>query len=55
MVPGFGLTDPAFRGLDVGELVAGVTAYGPPVNIVDVKTRPGPAPGQQSVTIDYRR
>jgi len=29
MCPGFGVTDPAFRGLDVGEIQAGLAAFGP--------------------------
>lgn len=38
MAPSFGLTDPAFVGLDAGELAAQMQVYGPPVAIVDIVT-----------------
>lgn len=39
LVPGFGLTDPAFGGFSPGELAAEVTIYGPPVRLADVAVR----------------
>lgn len=38
MVPGFGLTDPAFRGVEPGEVAAGVALYGPPVRLEAVES-----------------
>ena len=40
MVPSFGLTEPAFRGIDPGEVAAGVELYGPPVRLVSVDASP---------------
>lgn len=40
MVPGFGITDPAFVGFRTAELVAGVKAWGPPVHIGAVDVTP---------------
>jgi phage baseplate assembly protein W len=37
MVPGFGITDPTFGTLDRSEVAAGVAAYGPDVNVTDVR------------------
>jgi phage baseplate assembly protein W len=39
-VPDFGLRDPAFRGVDVSELVGAVARWGPPVRLVDVTAEP---------------
>lgn len=36
LVPGFGLTDPAFGGFTPGELAAAVAVYGPTRTITDV-------------------
>lgn len=36
MVPGFGLTDPAFRGIDPQEVAAGLLLYGPSVRLEGV-------------------
>lgn len=36
MVPTFGLTDPAFRGIEPGEVAAGLSLYGPPVRLLGV-------------------
>lgn len=52
MVPGFGLTDPAFSGLNPGELVAGVKAWGPPVVIGDVTARPADD-ATELVTVEF--
>lgn len=56
--PGFGLTDPTFRGVDPAEVAAGVAAYGPSVTILDVASQPslaGGAPtGFVDVTVSYR-
>lgn len=35
LVPGFGVTDPAYTGLDLAELNVGLLDYGPPVTVVD--------------------
>lgn len=37
LVPGFGVTDPAFAGLEPSEVAAGVALYGPPVTITAVR------------------
>jgi hypothetical protein len=39
LVPGFGVSDPAFAGLSPTEVVAGVAEYGPPVAIRSVTAR----------------
>lgn len=39
LVPGFGVTDPAYGGFDAGELVAGLAVYGPPRTIVATPIR----------------
>jgi hypothetical protein len=38
LVPGFGLTDPAFRGIRAGELAAKVARWGPPVKVTSVSS-----------------
>lgn len=38
LVPGFGITDPAFAGLDDAELAAQVDVFGPPVIITNIAT-----------------
>lgn len=39
MVPAFGITDPAFRGIDVAEINAGLAMFGPPVSVTAVDAR----------------
>lgn len=36
LAPGFGITDPAFAGVESSEVLAGIQEYGPVVNIVTV-------------------
>jgi hypothetical protein len=38
LVPGFGITDPVFTGIDPAEIVAGLAAYGPAVTVSDVSS-----------------
>lgn len=40
LVPGFGITDPAYRGLDPAELRGGLAVYGPPVTVTGITARP---------------
>lgn len=52
MVPGFGISDPAFGRFHAGELVAGVARWGPPVRIDDVSVSfPSDATQRVAVTI----
>lgn len=43
LVPDFGITDPAFAGVNPSELVAAVARWGPPVRLTDVTAAPDPA------------
>lgn len=52
LVPGFGITDPAFAGFEAGELAAGVATYGPPVRIIEV-IEPRTSETEQEVTIHF--
>jgi hypothetical protein len=52
MVPGFGLTDPAFAGFRPAELVAGIQAWGPPVAVGEVATRPADD-ATELVTVEF--
>lgn len=40
LVPAFGVTDPAYRGLDPAELRGGIAVFGPPVTVTGITTRP---------------
>lgn len=40
LVPSFGVSDPVFARFDVGQLAAGLAAYGPPVTIRSAVSRP---------------
>jgi hypothetical protein len=52
LVPGFGIVDPTFVGLDVAALEAATALYGPDVQISDVVTTiTGPA--SQDVQIEF--
>ena len=52
LVPGYGIADPTFAGVDAGEVAAGVARYGPPVRIVNVTTTPA-GPAAHRVTVTY--
>lgn len=40
MVPSFGLTDPAFAGIEPGEVAAGIARFGPPVRLAAIDAAP---------------
>lgn len=52
MVPGFGLTDPAFAGFRPAELAAGLKAWGPPVAVGDITSRPADD-ATELVTVEF--
>lgn len=39
LAPGFGITDPAFVGVEPTEVLAGLAEYGPPVTIASLELR----------------
>jgi hypothetical protein len=39
LVPGFGITDPTFAGIDPTEIVAGLAEHGPAVTLTDVQAQ----------------
>jgi phage baseplate assembly protein W len=39
LAPGFGITDPTFRGIDATEVIAAVAEHGPDVTVGDVTVR----------------
>jgi hypothetical protein len=51
LVPGFGVSDPVFAGFDPAEIAAGVSAYGPPVQIESIDVTPA---GDGTVAVDIR-
>lgn len=40
LAPGYGVSDPAFAGVDPSEVVAAVNAFGPDVTVTAVTSRP---------------
>ena len=50
LAPGYGVTDPAFRGLVAGQIAAQVAAYGPRVSIRGVQSVPV-SPVETDVTV----
>lgn len=52
LVPGFGITDPAFRGLRAVEVRAAVELFGPTVDVVEVRAGPIVA-GRQEVEVFF--
>lgn len=40
LAPGFGISDPTFAGIEASEIAAGVAAFGPPVDVTDVRETP---------------
>lgn len=53
--PGFGITDPAFEGINQTDIVAGVTFYGLEVDIVDVAATTDPATDTELATVTFER
>jgi hypothetical protein len=51
--PGFGTTDPTFLGLDITEVAAAVTAYGPDITLGDVTVDDVGTPGAQLIQIQF--
>lgn len=49
--PGFGIIDPTFTGLDLSEVAAAVTAYGPDIDLEDMTVEQ--RADAQLVTIDF--
>ena len=54
MVPLFGVPDPAFQGLAIEDVIFGVSLFGPPVRITDLRTVVEDATSQR-VTVTYDR
>ncbi len=52
LIPGFGITDPTFSSLDPAEVAAGLTAYGPDVQVIDVRVR-DESDSTQLVNVDF--
>lgn len=52
LVPGYGMTDPTFRGFEPTELAAGLAMFGPPVELADVDVAIA-GEDAQAVTIEF--
>lgn len=52
LVPGFGIPDPAFRGVSSSAVAAGISHFGPPVNLVAI-TAKNLTDGEQAVKIEF--
>jgi hypothetical protein len=52
LVPGFGIPDPTFVGIDVGALEGAAAVFGPDVTITDVQVTVT-GPGSQDVLIGF--
>lgn len=52
LVPTFGVADPTFDALDVGDVLTGIEAFGPEVALMDVETR-FTGPMTQEVVVTY--
>lgn len=52
LVPAFGIPDPAFRGVNVEDVRAGVELFGPPVDVTAV-TAAAVEAGSQKVRISF--
>lgn len=50
--PGFGVTDPVFGGLDNSEVLAGIEAFGPPVDVSDIRST-WESDSTQLISIDF--
>jgi hypothetical protein len=52
LTPGFGITDPVYSYIEPTEIAAGITTYGPDIDLQSVTAQPGD-PGTSLVTITY--
>lgn len=51
LVGGFGISDPTFAGIRPTEVVAGIAAFGPPADILDISDEPI---DNQTLAVDIR-